>query len=835
MSRCIFLVTSLLSAVALSAQTAPTLTVDANASRRPISPLIYGINEWPTYSNGEYTDSGMSEAMRVGVRRWGGNNATSYNWQTDIKNNDNDWYFTTYLVGDGVTSTFDVFHEQDLRSGTVSLGTVPVMDWTPKTPPAGTPSVGGVLSCSYSVAKYGAQKQTDQYDPDCGLGVLLNGDQIVNDPNDDYQPMTPAFAGQWVQSIMSKYGAANNGGVQIWSLDNEPEWWNSTHIDIYPNPATYDDMTARDIATATAVKTADPTTLVTGTVQSEWPGMLFSKKDIESGWSTGPHFQYWDNPIDQNAHGGIPWLQYYLQQMQKFEQTNGYRLLDYLDLHAYITPEALNTGGTAGDATMETLRLTSTRALWDPAYILPIAATPASGDPCDDYNAICDATGKQVPPMLIRNMSAWVTNNYPGTKLAITEYNWGALGSITGAVAEADILGIFGREGLDLGTVWPSVTLTPSVPGAFAFQMYVNYDGNGNQFGETSISATTTDPDTLDIFAAQRSDMALTIMVLNKTAAAITDSVSFANFTPAGTLQTFQYSSENLGAIVPGTAVIGGNSISATFPAYSITLFVIPESQSAMPVPQPIINWVKNAASWNATAVAPGEEVAIQGTSVGPAQEYLAPAGDLPTNLGGVRVLFNGFPAPMIYSVPIAGSTQQLAAIVPYEIVANPATTSVNVQVEVQGNRSAPFPMPVTALLPGLYTNDYSGLGQAALLNQDGSVITRNGPSNPATTPLPTKPATRGSYVLIYATGGGQTNPPGVDGRMVSTFYPAPVQTCSVNIGGLDATVSFCGVTDGLLQVNAQVPATVTPGNSVPIQLTVGTVSSPAGVTIAVQ
>ncbi|MGA3027349.1 MAG: glycoside hydrolase family 44 protein [Bryobacteraceae bacterium] len=837
MSRCVFFFASLLSAVALSAQSAPTLAVDANAARHPISPYIYGINEWPSYNAGLYTDSGMSEAMRVGVRRWGGNNATSYNWQIDVKNNDDDWYFTNYVVGDGVTSTFDVFHERNLQTGTLSLGTVPVMDWTPKLIP-GQPLVLGVpLSCSYSVKKYGAQQQVDPYDSDCGNGVLAStGQRIVNSPNDDYQPMTPAFAGQWVTSIMNKYGAANNGGVPAWSLDNEPEWWdNGTHPDIYPNAATYDDMTSRNIATAKAVKAADPTALVTGPVQAGWQGMMFSKKDFYAGWAYNG--DYWSNPVDQNAHGGVPWLAYYLQQMQKAGQAGGQRLLDYLDVHAYIRPDAL--GASAGDAAMETLRLTSTRAFWDPSYILPIQTIPKSGNPCDNYDALCDATGKQVPPQLIRQMSTWVSQDYPGTKLAITEYTWGALDSITGAVAQADILGIFGREGLDLATIWPDIpnrSMMPTDPGAFAFRMFVNYDGNGNQFGETSISATTTNPDTLDIFAAQRSDMALTILVLNKTSAAITDSVSVANFTPAGTLQTFQYSSANLSAIVPGTAAISGNAISATFPAYSITQFVVPQSQSVMTVPQPVINWVNNAASWDASdAVAPGEVVAIKGTSVGTAQLLLAPAGNLPTNLGGVRVLFNGVPAPMIYSAPISGQTQQLAAIVPYEIVANPATTSVNVQVEVQGNRSLPVALPVAAVLPGLFTNDYSGLGQAALLNSDNGVITRNGPSNPTTTPLPTKPATRGSYIEIFATGGGQTTPPGVDGRMVTSILPSPVQSCSVKIGGLDANVTFCGITSGLLQVNAVVPTLVTPGDSVPIQLTIGTVTSRAGVTIVVQ
>jgi uncharacterized protein (TIGR03437 family) len=831
MVRSVCLVFSLLSAVLLNAQSPPTLAVDANAARHPISPLIYGINEW--------TDSGMSALMHIGVRRWGGDNATSYNWQLDLKNNDDDWYFTTYLVGNGVTSAFDMFHERNLETGTASLGTVPILDWTPKAPP-GSLAVNQALSCSYSVAKYGAQQKTDPYDTDCGLGVLTNGGQIINDPNDVYQPITPSFAEQWVQYIMSKYGPANLGGVQMWSLDNEPEWWDGVHSDMYHSIASYDDMLARDTATAEAVKAADPTALITGPVPSGWWGMNFSKKDMDSGWSTGPNYCYWDNPVDRNAHGGLPWVVYYLQQMQAFEQANGYRLLDYLDVHGYITPPTIGFD-TDYSATNTALRMTSTRALWDPNYIVPGFTNPDGSSNCQGYY---NAAGTPVAPALVPTMRGWVSANYPGTKTAITEYNWGALEDITGAVAQADILGIFGREQLDMATMWPDGNFQVGVPGAFAFQIFLNYDGNGNHFGETSVSATTGNPDTLDIFAAQRSDMALTILVLNKTSAAITNSVSIANFTSTGTAQVWQYSSANLNAIAQQPSVaVGGNSISATFPAYSMTLFVLPAAQSMMTVPQPIINWVKNAASWNASAIAPGEVVAIQGTSVGPAQQMFASSSSqLATSLGGVSVLFNGVPGAMIYTTPISGNTQQLAVVVPYEIAANPATTSVNVQVEVQGNSSIPFPIPVTTALPGLFTNDYSGLGQAAALNQDTvngqAAITRNGPLNPAASP-PTQPATRGSYILLYATGEGLTNPPGVDGRIATSILPSPVLSCSVSMGGIAVTPAACGATPnstaGELQVKAQVPMGVTPGNNVPVQVTIGNVISPAGVTIAVQ
>src|SRR5581483_584737 len=202
---------------------------------------------------------------------------------------------------------------------------------------------------------------------------------------------------------------------------------------------------------------------------------------------------------------------------------------------------------------------------------------------------IYDANGAEVAPMLVPRMHSWVNQNYPGTKLAITEYMLGALNDITGAIAQADLLGIFGREALDIATLWGPPN--PGAPGAFAFQIFLNYDGAGNQFGETSIAATSDDPDTLSIFAAQRSDTALTILVLNKTNAAVDDTISLANFMPAGTAQVWQYSAANPHAIVPQPALaINSSGISTTFPPRSMTLIIAPASQSSLSVSKPVIS-----------------------------------------------------------------------------------------------------------------------------------------------------------------------------------------------------------------------------------------------------
>jgi uncharacterized protein (TIGR03437 family) len=831
----------LLGAAALYGASVPTLAVDATASQHPISPLIYGINEFT--GNGiccapfkEWTDSGISDLMHIGVRRWGGDSASSYNWQLDVENLNVNLFFTTYLVGDGVHNSFDLFHERNLETGTASLSTFPMLDWIPKLPPNSSLTPDYQYSCSFPVSVYGQQQKTEPGDAQCGNGIALStGNQILNDPNDVNQPITPAFGGQWVAAMLDKYGPANDGGVQMWDLDNEPEWWDGTHPDtdhqvgVPVQVETYDDMLARNLAAAQAVKAADPTALVVGPVAAGWPGYLFSKKDFVSGWGTAPHFQYWANPVDRNAHGGAPWLVYYLQQMQAASNQAGTRLLDYLDVHGYVGPCVTNdcstsaiSFGTAVDPASTNLRMQSTRAFWDPNYIVPVVTPATDSNPCDDYNAMCDVDGQQHPPMLVPRLISWVNQYFPGTKTAITEYDWGALEDITGAVAQADLLGIFGAYGLDMATMWPDPNFTLSAPGLFAFQIYLNYDGAGNHFGETSVSAMSSDPDTMSIFAAQRADSALTVMVLNKSANAITDSMILKDFTPAGTAQVWQYSSANLNAITQQSPVqMSGGSLSATFPAYSITLFIIPASQSAMTVPQPVITSVRSAASYDASGVAPGEFVEIIGQSLAPQTQQLAaadPTGKLPTTLGGVRVLFNGYPAPVDLTSP-----GQINAVVPFEAA---LFSTVNVQAINQGNASDAFSLPVVTSLPGMFTAKGSGSGQAAVLNQNNSV---NSASNPEQV---------GNILQMFATGDGSRTPPEIDGRLPSSVLTKPALACSVTIGGLNATVTYCGAAPGLaglFQINVKIPEGVAPGNSVPVQVTVGTATSQSNVTIAIQ
>ena len=241
-------------------------------------------------------------------------------------------------------------------------------------------------------------------------------------------------------------------------------------------------------------------------------------------------------------------------------------------------------------------------------------------------------------------------------------------------------------------------------------------------------------------------------------------------------------------------------------------------------IPPPLVqssSAVLNAASFTGGGVAPGEVVTIFGSNIGPAQGatlQLAAPGLVGTALAGTRVLFDGQPAPLIY---VQGGQDSL--VVPYS-VAQKASTQM--QVEYLGVKSNPISLSVAVAAPGIFSTSSSGKGQGAILNQDS---TPNSASNPAG---------RNTIITIFATGEGQTDPPGVDGKIASGVFPKPVLPVSVTIGGLDAEVVYYGAAPtlvaGVFQVNAKVPAGVAPGPAINVRLTVGGIASNE-VTIAVQ
>lgn len=539
---------------AQAAGEAVSVAIDVNANRKSISPYIYGLN---------FAKESFADEIDLPLRRWGGNTTSRYNWQTDNANTADDWYYENNIMTNAydwnVNEGHNAWIAQNKRTGTDSIITIPMLGYVAKDD----------SSCSFSVTKYGAQTDTDTWRPDCGNGILPGGSFVTNDPLDASVAVNETFMQNWIQNLVATHGSSTSGGVRFYALDNEPELWSETHRDVHPSHQTYAELLAKTLAYAPAIKAADPNAQLLGYVAFGWTGYWYSYNDTVVAASNG--YTYFP---DYAAHGNMYQVEWYLDQMHQYQQTNGVRLLDYLDLHYY--PESGVSLTTVGDLNTQALRLRSTRSLWDPTYR---DESWIGGD---------DQAPDQRYVRLIPRMRDWVNTYYPGTKLAITEYNFGGLEHINGALTQADTLGIFGREGLDLAALWnypyPNDPLGyyhfETLPGAYAFRMYRNYNGTGGKFGDVSVSTVSSDSSKLSAFAAERNaDGSLTVMFINKTSAAITGNVSLANFTPHSLAEVYRYSAANLNAIPrQPDLTISGASFTYNFPASSITLIVIPES-----------------------------------------------------------------------------------------------------------------------------------------------------------------------------------------------------------------------------------------------------------------
>jgi len=214
-------------------------------------------------------------------------------------------------------------------------------------------------------------------------------------------------------------------------------------------------------------------------------------------------------------------------------------------------------------------------------------------------------------------------------------------------------------------------------------------------------------------------------------------------------------------------------------------------------VPAMNFGCLQNLASGQIGAgVAPGEIFALFGSNLGPAKAVAGvpdESGRFPTSLSGVQVLIDGTAAPLL--LVEAGEIQ---GVVPFG-----ATYGATTQVQYLGESAPPLDAP-TAYNPGIFTIN----GQAAVLNQDGTINT------------PANPAKLGTIVSIYATGTGPLASPIGDGEI--TPLPPPYflvwDPPAVYFAGVVATVEWAGSAPGMIagltQINAQLPASLPAGTN---------------------
>jgi len=285
-------------------------------------------------------------------------------------------------------------------------------------------------------------------------------------------------------------------------------------------------------------------------------------------------------------------------------------------------------------------------------------------------------------------------------------------------------------------------------------------------------------------------------------------------------------------SVNPAGLTVQTYSGSISVSAAGIPTLSIPVSFSitAPPAPQPIE--ILNNATGAAGVIAPGEELAIKGNALGPASPAagvlfsVSSSGTVSSILAGVQVMFDNNPG-----TPIFVSANQINVMVPYEINGR---LSTNMVVLYNGVPSASFPLSVALAAPGLFTDNYSGSGQVAALNQNGTI---NGSGSGYAA------APRGTVISLYGTGGGQTSPISVTGSVTPIPTSASgllnIPNVTATVGGLPATVEFAGEAPGevtgVFQVNILIPAGVTPGSAVAVTIAIAGSSTPLGTTIAVQ
>jgi hypothetical protein len=339
---------------------------------------------------------------------------------------------------------------------------------------------------------------------------------------------------------VKRFGRASDGGVRFYAMDNEPDLWDNTHTDIHPVRPGCDEILSGFLRYAVAVKAVDPTAQVTGPVSWGWTGYFHSPRDRDR----------WNERPDRKAHGDRELIPWFLEQCRKHDERAGRRTLDVLDIHFY--PQAAGVYSPKSDPATDALRVRSTRALWDSGY--------------KDESWIGE------PVRLLPRMKEWIAQCYPGTKLGLTEWNWGADTTPAGAVAIAECLGIFGREGLTLANYWTAPA--KDSPGCLAFKIYRNADGHGTGFGDRLAKAVSSSPNEVSCFASVDTKSGQPVlMVINKTPDRTGQArINLKHARPLSTASLWRVDPSTPGIRRLQDIGMSGSTLNLSAPPYSITL-----------------------------------------------------------------------------------------------------------------------------------------------------------------------------------------------------------------------------------------------------------------------
>ncbi len=536
--------------------------IDLNAKGIPVSPYIYGA---------AMGDRELGKQAGLTILRSGGNPLTPHNWRTGFSGKGADWFYQNdgkptppeqnWLIG---------FHAANAKAGLDTYMSIPTMGRVAK----------DNTSVAFDTNKYpdqddwaGRQQPTDPR-PTAGSGrryVRGADGEIVKDANNnpkteliepDVNDTSIAVTPDEQTEILSfmvdkmKYGTADKGGIKFIALDNEPCLWNSTHRGMFPHGLTYDAFWEMTENYASRLKKIDPSVKVAGPTWWGWSAYFTSANDAEL-CSAGK--ADWASPPDRAAHNNEPITVWWLKKLAEHKAKTGVNLVDVLDFHFY-PQTGIYMGGQPNDpATME-LRVQQTRVLWDPDY--------------KDVSWMAgDHNGKTFDGKLqiIRMFKKWIADHNPGMQLAIGEYNFGGEKDVSGGVAQAELLGVFAREGVDHAYLW--FFPQPNSPIYFGYKMLRNPDGAMTAVGGDYLPAKISAQDDVSVHTFRdAATKRLSFVLVNKRAAK--DARVALNLTrpiPEQTVTPWEYSAADRYAIgqLPAQKV-SGKTLELDLPAMSV-------------------------------------------------------------------------------------------------------------------------------------------------------------------------------------------------------------------------------------------------------------------------
>jgi hypothetical protein len=531
--------------VAVNAQPGPLRFSIDPSKQFPISRFIYGAN---------FVESRPWDFARhfppFTLVRIGGNRLSAYNWENNFSNAGNDYLYENddYLSdsrkpGDAVRTRVDAAR----HDGAGAMVTIPMIGYV-AADNRGPMDVADATRATRLATRFKRSRSTK------GAPFTL-----TPDANDDFVNQD-----EFVNWIDRTYPGAIADQTKpiMFSLDNEPDLWWSTHAEVFskvqdrtPRLQSYDEFIATSIDYARAVKRVAPQALVFGPAVANWAGMAVLGR----------------YPTPDPVYGTKYFLDIYLDQMKR-ASAQGPRLLDVLDVHWY--PESQGSGVRVTENRnpeprgLTEARVQAPRSLWDPTF--------------DEHTWVSQSAGG--PVMLLERMRQSVAAHFPGTKLAISEYYFGGGDQISGGVAQADVLGIFGREHVFAATIWPAADGSSYRQGddgrAYgyvfgAFDMFLNYDGAGSRFGDVGVTSVTTDVTRSSVYGSLDAANRLVIVAINKTDAALPVTIAVAGRAPARAQAWLLAAGSPRPARQAHVSAANGQ-LSYTMPAMSVTTLVVP-------------------------------------------------------------------------------------------------------------------------------------------------------------------------------------------------------------------------------------------------------------------